>query len=275
MQEESSEEDTASLRNPPQGPPSNTQPNRPIEGQDREPRPERVRRRPWLGRWMSWEDSEDQPSQNEAVVRVLQSRLQDAKAQIHLLHNQLQEARNNLRHEQDAARWLRQKAKSIESERDNMTLSMKNQEAQIRQVQTLAFVGIGGDSWAAGDDGTVRTELENLHLRMKNWAKKYATADMDDIKGLPPDEHGSFIELLAHVVRLRSGAQNPIEHLESAAIKKKAPAMCLQGLLSHHVYAKIISWPFFALGDAGETLQSIYMRICQGETPHVEFNTEN
>ena len=144
---------------------------------------------------------------------------------------------------------------------------MKSQEAQIRQVQALAFVGIEGDSWAAGDDGTVRTELENLHIRVKNWAKKYATEDMGAVKGLPPDEHGFFIQLLAEVVRLRSGAQNVIEHLESASIKKKAPVMCLQGLLSHYVYAKIVSRPFFVLGDAGETLQSIYVRISQGEIP--------
>ena len=265
MEEERLEEDITGSHNPPQTSPVNTHPNRPSEGRARETRLERARRHPWLGRLMSWDDSEDQPSQNEALIRVLQSRVQDAEAQIHLLRNQLQEARSNLCREQDANRWLHQKAKSMESERNNISLSMKNQEAQIRQVQALAFVGIGGDSWAAGDDGTVRTELENLHIRVKNWAKKYATEGMAAVKGLPSDEHSSFIQLLARVVRPRPGAQNVFEHLESASLKKKAPAMCLQGLLSYHVYAKIISRPFFAFGGAGETLQSVYMEIHQGE----------
>ncbi len=265
MEEKFSEKDTAGFRNFAQESPANTHTHRPTEGRDGERRPEWARRRWWLGRWMGWGDSEDQPSQNEALTRALQSQLQEADAQTHALHHQLQEAQSNLRQEQYSNQRLRQTIKSIESERDNMSLSMKNQEAQIRQVQALAFVGIGGDSWAAGDDGTVRTELENLHIRVKNWAKKYAVEDMGGIKGLPADEHGSFIQLLAQIVRLRSGAQTVIEHLESASFKKKAPVMCLQGLLSHHLYTKIISQPFFVLGDAGEALKSVYMAIRQGE----------
>ncbi len=91
---------------------------------------------------------------------------------------------------------------------------------------------------------------------------------MTDVKRLLlSEEHYSFTQFLARVVRLCSGAQNPIEHLESAPLKKKSPAMCLQGLLSHHVYANIIGRPFFVLADAGETLQHVYMGIRQGETP--------
>ncbi len=283
------EEDSASSRSSPQEPPANTLPNRPAEGRDRErqPRerqpdrdrerqperdrerqPEQADHRAWLVRWLGLDDSQNQSSraaQNEALTRALQSQLQEANAQAHLLHNQLQESQSNLRHEQASNQRLRQKLKAIEFERDNMSLNIKNQEAQIRQVQALAFVGIGGDSWAAGDDGTIRTELENLHIRIKNWAKRYANEDMGGVKELPADEHGSFIQLLTQVVRRRCGAQNVIEHLESASFKKKAPVMCLQGLLSQHVYAKIISRPFFVLGDAGEALQSVYMAIGQGE----------
>ncbi len=273
MEDELLEDEAINLRDSSRGSLVKTHPNRPTEGRDRERRPEWARRRWWLGRWMGWGDSEDQPSQNEALTRALQSRLQEADAQTHLLHNQLQEARNNLRHEQDSNQRLRQRITAIEFERDNMSLSIKNQEARIRQVQALAFVGIGGDSWAAGDDGTVRAELENLHIRVKSWAKKYAIEGMGGVKELPADELGSFIQLLAQIVRLRSGAKTVIEHLESAALKKKAPAMCLQGLLSHYVYAKIISRPFFVLGDAGETLLSVYMRLCQGEVLNKASNT--
>jgi hypothetical protein len=51
-------------------------------------------------------------------------------------------------------------------------------------------------------------------------------------------------------------------------MKRKSPAMCLQGLLSHYVYAKIINRPFFVLGDAGEALQSVYEGLQQGEISH-------
>ncbi|KAL2130640.1 hypothetical protein VTI74DRAFT_6141 [Chaetomium olivicolor] len=149
-----------------------------------------------------------------------------------------------------------------------MSVSVKKQEAQIRQVQALAFEGIGADSWAAGDDGTARADLENLHSRLKSWAKKYAVEEMSEVKRLAPDEYSSFIKLLGQVVRLRSGASNVIDHLESAPMNRKSPAMCIQGLLSHHVYAKIISQPFFVLRDAGEALQNVYREIWNGEMSH-------
>jgi hypothetical protein len=229
---------------------------------------------------MSWDDSEDQRARDEALICELQSQVRSARSRIRHLKNEIQEAQDQaqearsqvqqiwsqLRVEQDANRRLHQAAQSIQSERDSMSVSIKKQEAQIRQVQALAFEGIGGDSWAAGDEGTVRTDLENLHTRVKSWAKKYAVEDMSEVlKGLGPDEHISFIQLLASVVRLRAGTQNSMKHLESTSMKKKSPAMCLQGLLAYHVYAKIIGQPFLALGDAAETLHNVYMGIQQGE----------
>ncbi|KAK4152181.1 hypothetical protein C8A00DRAFT_16488 [Chaetomidium leptoderma] len=147
-----------------------------------------------------------------------------------------------------------------------MSLSIQTQEAQIRQVQTLAFEGIGGNSWASGDDSTIRADLENLHKRLKAWAKKHAVEDMCELKELAAEERDSLITLLARVVRPHSGAQNVIEALESAPLNKKPLAMCLQGLLSRHAYTNIINRPFFVLEDAGETLHSVYHQIHQGKT---------
>ncbi|KAK3291466.1 uncharacterized protein B0H64DRAFT_420289 [Chaetomium fimeti] len=145
-----------------------------------------------------------------------------------------------------------------------MSRSAKKQEEQIRQVQALAFEGIGGDSWAGGDDSTARADLENLHSRLKSWAKKYAIEEMSEVRSLAPDEYGSFIQLLTQVVPLHGpGTPNDsgIEHLESGFMNRKSPVVCIQGLLSHHVYAKVISKPFFALGDAGEALQNVHRAI--------------
>ncbi|AEO57895.1 hypothetical protein MYCTH_2062435 [Thermothelomyces thermophilus ATCC 42464] len=145
-----------------------------------------------------------------------------------------------------------------------MSRSVQNQEEQIRQVQALVFEGIGSDSWAAGDDGTVRADLENLHSRLKSWAKKYAIEDMREIRKLVAEEYNTFIQLLAEVVHLNSGVSSPIEHLESPLMNKKSPAMCIQGLLAHHVYSRVISQPFFVFGDGATLLQSIFKQIQQG-----------
>ncbi|KAK4252160.1 hypothetical protein C7999DRAFT_10405 [Corynascus novoguineensis] len=147
-----------------------------------------------------------------------------------------------------------------------MNRSVQNQEVRIRQVQALVFEGIGSESWATGDDSTVRADLENLHGRLKCWAKKHAIEDMSQVRELAPEEYGPLIQVLAQVVQLHSGTPNVIEHLESTPmINKKSPAMCIQGLLAHHVYTKIISRPFFVFRDGGDLFQGLFEQIRQGK----------
>ena len=277
MEDELRPEDITSANNPP-GPPKVSSPSGhviPSEGRERGTRHRKEGRSPWFGfnlGFLGRGDSDDEAPQGEALVHELHSRIRDSEEQIHELQNQLQEARNQfqeasrvIRAEQETNRRLRRTVKSMESERDNVNVNIKKQEAQIRQVQALAFEGFGSDSWAAGDDGTVRADLENLHSRLKSWAKKYAVGEMSSIKGLALDERESLIRDLAQVARVRPGTQNVIGHLESALMNKKSPAICLQGLISHYVYATIISQPFFALNDACETLQDVYRILEQGE----------
>ncbi len=214
-----------------------------------------------------WGYTEEDPVQAaETQIRKLQNQLHVAGTQIGRLQNQLQDAASHVRSEQHTSRQLHQQVQLMESERETMSLRIKSLEAQIREVQARAFEGIAGDSWAAGDDNTVRAELESLQRRAKAWAKKYAIEDLADIDGLPLDERESLVRFLAQVVRLRPNAQNPLEHLASGPMKKKSPVMCLQGLLTHHVYANIISRPFFVLGSVGETLQTVCTSIRKGET---------
>ncbi|KAK3897525.1 hypothetical protein C8A05DRAFT_47901 [Staphylotrichum tortipilum] len=114
--------------------------------------------------------------------------------------------------------------------------TIRKQEAQIRQ--------------AAGDDNTVRADLESLHGRIKSWAKEHAVDSMSDaINGRSPDEQVALMRFLAQVVRLGPGPENAIEHLVSGPMNKRSPAMCLQGLLAHVVYAEIITRPFFVLDE--------------------------
>jgi hypothetical protein len=244
-------------------------------GREAETRPRKEGKAPWFGfniGFLGRGDSDEGASQTETLSHELENRIQDSEARINALQSELSEARSQLkeasrtiRAEQDTNRWLRRTVRSMESERDNVNLNIQKQEAQIRQVQALAFEGIGNDSWAAGDDGTVRADLENLHSRLKSWAKKYAVGEMSTIKELALDERESVIRVLAEVVRFRPGAQNTIDHLESTPMNKRSPAMCLQGLFSHYVYSTVIKQPFFALGNAGEALHYVYDRLRQGE----------
>lgn len=201
------------------------------------------------------------------MIDKLQTKIHELRSQIRDARHEANEAWDKFHAEQKVNRRLAQTVKEMETERDNMSLGVKKQEAQIRQVQALAFEGIGGDSWAAGDDSTARADLENLHGRLKNWAKKHATGKMSEVRGLASDEHASLIQLLAAVVRFRSGAPNVsgIDHLQSGPMNRKSPAICLQGLLAHHVYVNIINRPFFVLGEASEALQNVYRGIIQGE----------
>jgi hypothetical protein len=196
---------------------------------------------------------------------VLRSEIRELRSQVRDARNEAKEAWSKVHAEQGVNRNLRETIKEIESERESLSHSVKKLDAHIRQVQSLAFEGIGGDSWAAGDDSTARVDLENLHGRLKGWAKKYAIDEMSEVQGLAPDQFQSFIQLLAQVVRLRFDAPNAIEHLQSGPMNRKWPAVCIQGLLTHHVYVNIIRQPFFVLRETGRALENVYREIRRGK----------
>ncbi|KAK3387752.1 hypothetical protein B0H63DRAFT_521778 [Podospora didyma] len=138
---------------------------------------------------------------------------------------------------------------------------VKGQETQIRQAQTLAFGGIEGDSWVAGDDSTVRADLETLQGRVKSWAKNYAVKELEIVDCLAPEEYTSLVGLLSRFLRMDKkphagveGGENPAQLaipklLQTPGLNKKSPALCLQAALADQLYANIIEQPFFALGD--------------------------
>jgi len=168
----------------------------------------------------------------------------------------------------DTNRQLRQQVDSLQSRLDNMEQNLVKQEAQIVQAQAYVFENVKGDTWASGDDDTIRAEIEKLQSRIKSWAKKNAIDEMSSLERLDPDESAAFLELLANVARLDrtnlSDPQRALAHLTTALMNKKSPMMCLQALLAYHVYTSIIERPFFALDSDDGTLQSVYRELKRG-----------
>ncbi|KAH7304133.1 hypothetical protein B0I35DRAFT_445561 [Stachybotrys elegans] len=163
----------------------------------------------------------------------------------------------------DANRRLHHQVDSLTSRLDGMEQSLANQEAQIAQAQAYAFENVSSDTWAAGDDTTIRTEMEKLQSRIKTWAKKNAINEMSSLQGL--DEPTAFLELLTDVARLDktdlSNPQGALAHLTTATMNKKSPMICLQALLAHHIYSNIIGRPFFAFDSDDGVLQRLYREL--------------
>ncbi|KAL7919153.1 hypothetical protein ACQKWADRAFT_302174 [Trichoderma austrokoningii] len=184
-------------------------------------------------------------SENKALIQELQGKIDKQQQMIQQLHSQVI---------------------SLNSQLEGMRWTVESQEAQVRQAQARAFENMDGDTWTVGDDGTVRADLENLHSRIKSWAKKHALEDMGSVDKLAPDEFTKLSTLLTGVVRLCAAdpSREPsvvLGHLQTTSMKKKSPAMCLQALLAHHVYRNIIALPFFVLDDRNETLWRIYEEL--------------
>ncbi|RYO94326.1 hypothetical protein DL766_000603 [Monosporascus sp. MC13-8B] len=165
----------------------------------------------------------------------------------------------------DTNRQLRQQVDSLQSRLDNMEQSLASQEAQIVRAQAYVFENMNSDTWASGDDNTIRGEIEKLQSRIKSWAKKNAIDEMSSLERLDSDESATFLEFLANVARLdRTDLSNPqraLAHLTTTLMNKKSPMMCLQALLAYHVYSGIIERPFFALDSDDGTLQSVYREL--------------
>jgi predicted nuclease with TOPRIM domain len=168
----------------------------------------------------------------------------------------------------DTNRQLLQQVNSLQSRLDDMEQSLVSQEAQIVRAQAYVFENVNSDTWALGDDNTIRAEIEQLQSRIKSWAKKNAIDEMSSLERLDSEESAAFLDLLAQVARFDktdlSHPQRALAHLTTTLMNKKSPMMCLQALLAYHVYSSIIERPFFALDSDDGTLQSVYRKLKRG-----------
>ncbi|KAM3505007.1 hypothetical protein MY11210_008144 [Beauveria gryllotalpidicola] len=179
--------------------------------------------------------------------------------------NRLQRENAHLR---DTNRLLLQQIDSLQFRLVTMEKNLASQEAQIVRAQAHVFENVGSDTWAAGDDNTIRAEIERLQSRMKNWARINAIDEMSSLAHLEPRESAIFAQVLARVARLdgtdSSHPRSVFAQLTAGFMNNKSPKMCLQALLAHHVYSNIIGRPFFAIdGDHG-TLQAVYRELKRG-----------
>ncbi|KAK0727833.1 hypothetical protein B0T26DRAFT_672451 [Lasiosphaeria miniovina] len=142
----------------------------------------------------------------ETQIEVDQDLAAEAQGRTSEMENQLWEEKNHARQARRLAtetqaklhqalkhtdQQLREKVMSLECERDNMKVIIKNQEYQICQFQSLAFEGFDGG-------------LESLQCNIKAWAGKYAIDDMNSIKEILADNYEIFLKALGNVVRLRT-----------------------------------------------------------------------
>jgi len=89
---------------------------------------------------------------------------------------------------------------------------------------------------------------------------------------LGSEDLSSFLTLLSHVSRIDEQTSlsdtrlDPLRHLKTPRLNKKSPRICLQALLSHHIYSNIIGASFFGFEGAG-ALYAVYDDLLRGKFP--------
>ena len=208
------------------------------------------------------------------TMRELQGQLEE---QTHRSQNLKKLEQNFRQYQQDKEKHLvareKQHAQDVASLLAKLELSKRNNQdlmTQVREVQAHAFNNMNGDTWTTGDDGTVRLDIENIQSRIKSWARKHAIDEMNAMPELGSEDLSSFLTLLSHVSRIDEQTSlsdtrlDPLRHLKTPRLNKKSPRICLQALLSHHIYSNIIGASFFGFEGAG-ALYAVYDDLLRGK----------
>jgi len=197
--------------------------------------------------------------------REIQSHLKEQEKR----ETELRMLRTTSNGQQMTIRDQNQKISTLESHLEIARTKLVDQEKKLRQAQARMFKNMDGDTWTSGDDSTVRAEIEKMHARIKDWAKKYALDQMSDMATLKPEELVDFIPLLSQVTGvINEAATDKLEFFKKPRMDRKAPIICLQAIIAQRLYADIIGDPFFALNhNTDGSIKRIYDDLLNSTSP--------
>ncbi|KAL4919681.1 hypothetical protein BDW62DRAFT_216829 [Aspergillus aurantiobrunneus] len=101
----------------------------------------------------------------------------------------------------------------------------------------------GDKGYTPKEDRVVRDELAKLGEKIRNWAKKYSAASLEDLSALSGKEQEAVIKQLR---RFTSQADWDALIGSMPFSQSKIPALLVQALLARDIFERIFGDPFFA-----------------------------
>ena len=162
---------------------------------------------------------------------------------------------------------------------ETLMAQLEGQDFTVRKAQESAFAVVALSGPRAEDDDVIRSRLKTATSRWKQFAKKWASKSLVDLK----DEHIELLEPLfedfVHSKILADDEGDSPDGIFERDHDRKAPSILLNAELARFVVINLLEQPFTAAftfgavsgsdsesttGSVMQTLQSIYHHMLQG-----------
>jgi uncharacterized protein YoxC len=199
---------------------------------------------------------ENQRTQLKALTRKTRTLTQDLVDK----ESECQTYKSNLAVSDQIIAELKSRSRNLE-ERNRRLVGLNNQQVEtIRQAQETAFSMLGQAEWTPEPDSSIRTQLDVIERKIKNWSKGNAaqnwSAVNDNLGALPG---GGLVEIEYHLgVFLRLDEGRIPHEFGIASMATKAPWLILSALVVTLVYALVIQNPFYSFESLATLLNDKY-----------------
>ncbi|KAK5120260.1 hypothetical protein LTR85_006466 [Meristemomyces frigidus] len=174
----------------------------------------------------------------------------DELQEIKYLQNKVRRREQTLKDQNDIIISLEEAGKVLQQEKGQIEGQLRMLEEELRQLQERSFKSMEDARWVPFDEGTIQDEMLGLRGAIDRHAKAYG---MKDFSGLERGSEAVNTALLTELSAIFQFKQRePVRDLNALREISAVPyaaRLCLAGLISNAVHAKLLGNPFFFMDD--------------------------
>jgi hypothetical protein len=176
-------------------------------------------------------------------------------------------------------RQLQDEIERQKSTNESLLTQLEGQDSTVRKAQESAFAVVASSGPKAEDDDVIRSRLRNATSRWKQFAKKWASRSLADLREHNIELLKPFFEDLVHDKILAEDEAHSPNGIFEPPHDSIAPGILLNAEIARFVVIRLLDQPFTAAftfgavpepdsgsttGSAMQTLHGIYHYILQG-----------
>jgi hypothetical protein len=180
---------------------------------------------------------------------------------------------------QAEVKQLQEETERQKSTNESLQIQLEGQDSTVRKAQESAFAVVASSGPKAEDDDVIRSRLKNATSRWKQFAKKWASRSLANLKEHNFELLKPFFEDLVHDKILAEDEAHSPNGIFEPPHDSIAPGILLNAELARFVVIRLLDQPFTAAftfgavpepdsgsttGSAMQTLHGIYHYILQG-----------
>jgi hypothetical protein len=151
--------------------------------------------------------------------------------------------------------------KSFELEKGTLLSQLEQSEANVRRLLDSALKDQIDGKWNPLPDETIRSDMQNLHTKVRDWCKRWATTSLLDLRDKATNPHGPLMTYLGRFIVLNDNGTLPAAiDRPSGRMRDKIPAVLLNAALSDEINKTFFTDPCFCVGAESVSAFSTMLR---------------